>query len=491
VRSAPESLLLVTVDCLRADHCGFLGCSRGATPFLDSLANQSFVFTNAIASGVPTYYSLPALIASRYPLALGRDVIGIAEEESTLASEFHERGFETAAFIAANPYICSAFGYDHGFDTFRDFLVAPDARVEQRGNHFRNRANRALARACHSISPLGAAYDELYFRYCQKVSGANNESLDSMRQFPAADVIVDCAIEWVKANRGRRFVMWLHFMDPHAPYYPKADAARSMAGREITAGEARYLNSYWARGDLTRERLRPMVSDIQALYDAGILTVDSQLSRLKAAIADIGAWESCVVAVTADHGEEFLDHGGRFHAPCKLTDELIRVPLLVRVPGCSQRRAITDPFGVIDLSPTLLDVFDITAPASFRGKSCWQKILKREPWSSPVFTECAFGCTNPFERQTRTAPRLLSVRQGKYKLVVNFSLGTDQLFDLNSDPGEIQPLPETSAIEVRKTLLECARRHIALSSRSRDFDLRLAAQVSELRQEWSHAVRAN
>ena len=117
-----RSLILITIDCWRADHAGFLGYSRPTTPFLDSLAGASFVFQNALAAGAPTYYSLPAILASRYPLAEGRDLLGLAPEETTLASVLQESGFATAAFCAANPYLSPRFGYDFGFDVFRDLL---------------------------------------------------------------------------------------------------------------------------------------------------------------------------------------------------------------------------------------------------------------------------------------------------------------------------------------------------------------------------------
>src|SRR5579863_2989333 len=117
-----KSILLVTVDCMRADHVGFMGYRRPTTPFLDVLAGESFVFPAAIVAGAPTYYSLPAILASRYPLALGRDVLGLSPEEPTLASVLKQAGYATAGFSAANPYISSRFGYAHGFDTFRDYL---------------------------------------------------------------------------------------------------------------------------------------------------------------------------------------------------------------------------------------------------------------------------------------------------------------------------------------------------------------------------------
>src|SRR5271169_4671861 len=117
-----KSIVLVTVDCLRADHVGFMGYDRPTTPFLDSLARGSFVVPAAIVAGAPTYYSVPAILASRYPLALGRDVLGLGPDESTLASVLKQAGYATASFGAANPYVSPRFGYEQGFDTFRDFL---------------------------------------------------------------------------------------------------------------------------------------------------------------------------------------------------------------------------------------------------------------------------------------------------------------------------------------------------------------------------------
>src|SRR5947209_14982056 len=104
-----KSLLLITVDCLRADHVGFHGYRRGTTPFLDSLAPASFVLPKAMVAGAPTYFSFPAIMASRYPLALGRDVLGIAPQEPTLATSLQKAGYETAAFVAGNPYLSQRF----------------------------------------------------------------------------------------------------------------------------------------------------------------------------------------------------------------------------------------------------------------------------------------------------------------------------------------------------------------------------------------------
>src|SRR5579863_4671832 len=240
-----KSILLVTVDCLRADHVGFMGYQRPTTPFLDSLAAESFVFPAAIVAGAPTYYSFPAIMASRYPLALGRDVLGLAADEPTLASVLQHAGYATASFGAANPFVSSRFCYEHGFDTFRDFLdgnlepLSDDISV-QPDSGWKTRLNRHLQSLNTHLGPLGAVYDELYFQYCQRATQVAN-SVEALRRFPSADVIVKEACRWLASIGDRPFFLWLHLMDPHSPYYPKDEAMALMGRKPMTPFRARYL----------------------------------------------------------------------------------------------------------------------------------------------------------------------------------------------------------------------------------------------------------
>ena len=478
------SLILITVDCLRADHVGFHGYDRPTTPFLDGIAGESIVFQNAIAAGAPTYYAMPAILASRHPLALGRDVLGIAPEESTIASVLQESGFATAAFSAANPYLCSRFGYDRGFQVFADFLQSSGAGGQERvhGGSLKTRANQFLSHACHSVGLLGAAYDELYFRHCQRAATRSDISLDSARKFPSADVLVDHAIKWIKENSGQRFFLWLHFMDSHGPYFPKSEALEMIGAQRLNASQAVYLNSYWNRGDLGPERLRSKRDAVVSLYDAGIRWADEQISRLASSLMELNIWERCALAVTADHGEEFLDHGGRYHLPRKLTEELVHVPLLLRA-GDSAGSQVQSPFSLLDLAPTLLDVVGIPSPADFRGRSAWAQLRKGKPQERLVVSECVLECTNPFYPRDRMGPRLLAVRSNQFKLVLDFSAGVDYLYDLSRDPAEKSPLPLGEAEDVRNRLLKHAKKHLVESSQSRDFDKRIASKVREFRLE--------
>jgi arylsulfatase A-like enzyme len=484
-----QSLVLVTVDCLRADHVGFLGYRRPTTPFLDEVAREALIFQNAVVAGAPTYYYFPAILASRPPLALGRDIVGLARGEPSLATTLKQAGYATAAFCAGNPYLTNRFGYDHGFDTFDDFLGdLPDNYVA--GSHtspWLTVLNRQLEQWSHKTAWLGRLYDDAYFEYCQRIAMPAPKSLDELRRFPSADQLVDHAKDWLGSLEDGPFFLWLHFMDPHAPYYPVQTALQLM-GSETTPGRARYLNSYWNRGLLKQDRFRRYQHEIMALYDAGLRWVDAQIARLTDHLQELGRWDSCVFAFTADHGEEFLEHGGRFHSPGKLTEELIRVPLLLRVPGFGKLSAAQNPVSLLHLAPTLLDILDIDVPAEFHGKSFWVDLQNGRSCHEPAVVECISGATNPFHRANRAGRRVLAVRDARYKLVWELGGGQELLFDLHDDPKEIHPLPVKKEPLIRRKLMMQARQHLFQTRDKRDQRVRCRALVQELAREWQNGT---
>jgi arylsulfatase A-like enzyme len=476
-----NSVVLVTVDCLRADHTGFLGYDRPTTPFLDQLASQSVVFRNATAAGIPTYHSLPSIMASRFPLSVGRDVVGLARDEPTIASVLRERGFKTAGFVAGNPYLSKRYGYQNGFDVFEDFLnVAIDPGRSFSGPNGEARSLQRLRISaenfCHGLGPIGAVYDRLYFRYAMSRAKNRPRSLDQLRRYPAADLVVDAAAQWLAEINGEPFFLWLHFMDPHGPYYPPEDALRTMGNSELTAARATYLNWFWNR-DFPSSRRSRHLREITALYDAGIRWVDAQLNRLANVLQDLHTWNECIFAVTADHGEEFLDHGGAFHFPPKLTQEMIHVPLLLRDPDVTKAFEIANPFSLVDLAPTLLEAVGVTPPSRFTGTSHWRTLRSEQPEDREVITEALLS--NPCD-PGGSGSRLMAVRHKQYKVIVDFSAGTDRLFNLENDPHELHPLPAKDAADIRKSLLLHAQKHLANSAEKHDSSLRLTILLREL-----------
>jgi arylsulfatase A-like enzyme len=508
-----QSLIFVTIDCLRADHCGFMGYGVPTTPFLDQLAAQSFVFSNAIVAGVPTYYSFPAIMASRYPLALGREVLGLAPGEINLASVLRDAGYNTAFFGAANPYLSPQFGYNFGFDTFRDFLqdhdldhddlpVHPSDSVlpSQIESHWKTRLNAALANLSHKIPATGSAYDELYFRYCQRRSALQSPSFDLLRRFPAADVIVNQAEAWLSSIGDGPFFLWLHFMDPHAPYYPTEDALK-LLGNSQTASRARYLNAFWNRSDLGSHRLHRHNKEMIAMYDAGIRWVDTQLARLVEVLRRSHRWENCIFTVTADHGEEFLDHDGRYHAP-SLSEELIHVPLLIRVPGVAEpgdkkKNIRRDPFSLLHLAPTLLAAANAPIPGDFQGTNYWPNLQQENAWPSPppAIAECVADSTNPFRTGQSLGFRQLAIREPRYKLILTFNqenkILSESLFDLEADPAERHPLHNSANRADRRRLLQAALEHLRSSHPLRGSDAHLRMRLRGITRKLTDASQTS
>ena len=492
--ASQKSVLLVTVDCMRADHAGFMGYQRATTPFLDQLAAKSSVFPTAITGGAPTYFSFPTILASRFPLALGRDQLGLAPGEITLASFLKGSGYTTAAFCAGNPYLSRRFGYDQGFDRFEDHLGAKTGPLTDglpqlpANGGWGSAVNRRLDRYSHRVGVLGSVYDELYFQYCQRWATPKAASLDEQRRFPAADVIVNEALAWLNGVGNEPFFLWLHLMDPHSPYYPTEAALQAMGEERMTAFRARYLNSYWNRGNLAPNRLTRHRDEIVRLYDAGIRWVDMQMARLVDGLQGLNKWEKCIFAFTADHGEEFLDHGGRYHPPDRLNDELIHVPLLLRVPEATPKPISKSPFSHLHLAPTLLEAAGAPVPDSFQGRSFWRDVREGTQRDGAAISESVAGCTNPFPRENRLGHRVLAVREARFKLTISFNPVQERLYDLEADPAERSPLPPGAEKAVRRRLLEVAREHLERSSSKRDVPARLRSRLRELQLEWATAV---
>jgi len=443
------------------------------------------------------------------PLALGRDVVGLAPGEDTLATTLRQAGYATAAFTAANPYISRRFGYDQGFDVFRDFLDfdAPATAVaystRSAGNTSRStKINRWLKRTAQAAG-LGKLYDGLYFQYCVRLAAPPVQSTDSLRKYPSADAVIGSSESWLASLGSRPFFLWIHLMDAHFPYYPPAAALQEFSGRQPLPHRVRYLNEYWNRSDLDARRLQRYKHAVTDLYDSGIRWVDMGIARLVSFLRRLNRWDECVFALTADHGEELLERGRRYHAPISLTEEIVHVPLVICVPGqrsgehrAPHRTEAASPpptklvFSHLHLAPTLLEILDVPPPHSFQGTSQWRRLQPDAVVPAAVINghedvaiaECIYGCTNPLHAETLLSARLLGVRDSRYKLVIRLEPGAvEELYDLQSDAGEQNPLADSGTAAIRCRLLRAAAEHMQRTSTAKLASARLRTLMRDLR----------
>lgn len=300
-----ENIVLVTVDSLRADHCGFMGYDEDTTPTLDRLAEDGLVFENAISPGPSTHESTTAIFTGEYPIDRGsvplsersgqeevaqrmRNIRQHMSARESLAERLSEMGYETGAFTS-NPWTSRFFDFDHGFDHFEDFMDT-DSTSEQYENIFD-----------------GGNSTPLYLMRLLK------SWRDGQNMFKSWEVFYDDIVEWTE-NAEEPYFLWIFLVDAHMPYLvPKEFQTQSPL---LT-----YPSNMWLY--LKDKRFAPLVrKPLMRSYDDSIRYVDAFLDELSSDLADD------LLVVHADHGEGFGEHGRYGHCPL-MYEEFVRVPFVV------------------------------------------------------------------------------------------------------------------------------------------------------------------
>jgi arylsulfatase A-like enzyme len=252
-------------------------------------------------------------------------------------------------------------------------------------------------------------------------------------------------------------------MDVHHPYVPPAEHQRRFRDEPVTDRDAVQLRRKMLESpeEITDQEFNTLID----LYDSEIAYVDAQVDRLIETLQT--EWENDpVIAFTADHGEEFLDHGGFSHS-ATFHDEVIHVPLLVGT-GEEETGESDNLVGLMDLAPTLADKADVDRPGTYRGQPLSQV---EDQWNrSEVIAEWA---------DTDTDDRRFAVRTTNWKYIREEN-GDEQLYDLTADPDEMNDLA-TETPDVLSDLRETLEDHLATLDESRE-DLGDVEMDEEVRQ---------
>lgn len=447
-----KSIILITVDSLRADRVG-----ASLTPNIERWAGKATRLTGAVANGPHTGASFPSILASSY-LSRG----GFSESTPSLAETLKARGYRTAAFVAANPYISRLGGYARGFETFVDWMEVG------RGD---------VAKKFKGIAGTGGILRRwLGPRRLPVMQFVNGLLGRRQRPFPPGQAVAEEALKWLGSGRGPVF-LWIHLMDLHYPYLSK-DRPAEVSRIEFASGLGRALLGGPGGGaDLMRR-----------LYDFRVRDVDAVTARLLDGIAGWSGGSNAVIAFTADHGEQFAERGSYAH-PSSLFEEQLRVPLVIGEAG-ADASVLPGQFPLIDLSPTLLGLVGLDPPAAWQGADQSRPILGRAsgdfvfhaiseaPHIGGGQIPMAFPGVEP--RESERIFWTFSVRSRKWKYIFDDEGQKELLFDLEKDPGELDDRARGEA-EVIHRLRELLRVHRSGSlAPSGSADRRLSAGEEEL-----------
>ena len=465
---APDvNVLLLVVDALRPDHLGAWGYDRPTSPTIDRLAREGLRFQNAYAQAPCTNESTATLVTSLYPSAhnINRNGDVLPDSCLTLMQGMQGSGYRTA-ILSANPYVSPLTGFGGGVSFFYSEAV-PYTRA----------------------SVLRSASDKLYrvFGPAAACIPAMVSRLENLVPLPPGQVgytggdaaVMNAALlEWIDRDPGSGFFAYLHYMEPHEPYDPPdpydemfdpgfEGFRRIFPPRRVGPGGLHVADT----DPLPEDEFRNMV----ARYDGEIAYFDSQLGNLLDELGNRGLLENTLVVITADHGEEFFDHGkwGHSHA---LYEELVRVPLILWWPGRIEGGQSADWIvRHIDLMPTILGVVgatDLLEAANLEGTNLWPVIETggMPPEELPAYSE--LSGIGGFSR---------SLRLGDMKVIVPVDGGAApvMLFDLSSDPEE-----DTNLAPVRPELTSTL-----VSESKRIFDGSRARKIEPRRSSLDPATR--
>ena len=360
------TVVLIVADTLRADAPG------PSTPALTALARNGVNFRAARSVSSWTWPSTASLLTGLDPLEhrlLDANHPIMSPSVTTLAELFAQRGYTTGAFVA-NALVSEQAGLHRGFETF---VLLPNARADT----------------------------------------------------------LDARVEaWLEETAGTARLLYVHYMDPHAPYLPAGplDAARGPLLGHEALGAA--MSSGLHLG-LDHPDTRALVDALRAGYAQEVADLDRGLARLLGALERDGALRDALVVFVADHGEEFLEHGAINHG-WHLFDETLAVPLTVTGFGASalEPRRVDVPVSTRDLLPTICDLLGIAAPA---GRAPPWDLRSGEPLpASPIFGQTLIGRDHGVARSFEKA----CVIQDGHKLVLVPETGAVALYRLGDDPFE-------------------------------------------------------
>jgi choline-sulfatase len=404
----PVNIVLITIDALRPDHLGCYGYKRNTSPHIDRLANSGILFTQAISQGMNTFSSVPSIITSTYPFTHGVFMCGqsISVSSKTLAEILKSRNYSTGLISGYNLF-AKIGGLNRGFDMFR--CGPPFLSITKKISRI-----KAVFRSFFRMKPKAPEHCVIY----------------------DARKITQAANKWIAHKKHKPFFLWIHYFEAHGFYKNLPGAYKEMfLSDDFYAREKRAPVSN-ATADVYAgfcripyymiEEGRTDLAYYIAQYDAAIRYIDEQIGVLLEQLKKLGLYDNTILILTADHGESlgehnfYLDHN-------TLYDEVIKVPLLIKLDRVSSKKMIVDEqVQSIDIVPTLLGILNIQSPRKMQGLSLLP-LLSGEKVHDPDY---AFAASLDG----------IAMRSKGWKLIYALKAATYELYNLRDDPHELNNL---------------------------------------------------
>ena len=367
------NIVLITIDTLRADHLGSYGYPRPSSPSIDRLAESGLLFERALAAAPWTLPSMASLHTSLYPPEHG--AIGartpLPDDLTTLAESLQGAGYHTTGFVT-HVFVSRRYGLAQGFRAFDESLVQGHEAVT---------SEELTANALGYLRRLGS----------------------------------------------EPFFLWVHYFDPHFSYvrHPEFDFVEADASPDRFGYEELLVAEPALRDGAVPDPFS--VETVESIYDEEIAFTDAAIGRLLEGIEGLDLDRPIVTALTADHGEYFMERG-RFGHGRDVYDELLHVPLIISgdIDETLKGRRVPEAVEVTSLAYTLAELGQVE-DNPFQGRDL---LAVNDRERRIVFS---YGCY-----AWGSDERKIMVESEGWKLIRHLDDGRFELYDVGRDPQELE-----------------------------------------------------
>jgi arylsulfatase A-like enzyme len=450
------NIVLIMTDQQRADFFASEGFPVDTMPRVEALGRTGTRFRRAYTPMPTCTPARTSLMTGRFPKATRVKQNWSPEKSVTFSKDLPQ-------VLHANGYTVNLSGKNHSYlgPSDFDFYCAPYSHTHgpaDRASEIEKQADQWLYDLDHQVAAEPTPFP-LETQLCAR--------------------IVDDAIACIDQNRDNPFFLWLSLPEPHNPYqapepYFSMFAPEQMPERHGSPQQSLARGGHWQwLVELFEEKRPGYDADwrrYRAVYAGMLRMIDDQVARFLDHLESQGLGENTIVIFLSDHGDYAGDHGLQ-RKGAGLPECLVRVPLMISGPGIKQRDNETDFVSLVDLFPTICEAIGTEIPAGVQGRSLWPMLTGQaypEREFDSIYAELGIGDLpyQPGERPELHFPyegrvidelnsvtqsgNLKMVRRGDCKLLFD-SMGQKALFDLATDPGELENLYDHPAYAATRT----------------------------------------
>jgi len=388
VPTGAPNVLLISVDSLRRDHVGTYGYPLPTTPTIDRLAAEGVIFRHAVSTTSWTLAAHAALLTGVHDARHGATVPAAILSESipTLAEAFRAAGYRTVG-LYSGPFLHPHFGLARGFEEYIDCT------------------SYGLEDATNPAHP--------------RVHASSHKDVTNPR-------LAESFARVVARTDTRPFFFFVHMWDVHYDLVPPPPYDRMFSSDPSPPDVDRDFRHDRAFVPGMDER---SYRQVIALYDGEIRFTDETIEKMLGQLRASGLLDDTIVVVTSDHGEEFLEHGGKGHRN-SLFDEVLAVPLVFWSPTRLRPGVVETAASLVDVAPTLAGLAKLPDLEGIDGRALF------DIHGAPV-TDARIAISEL--RASVRRPKLVAAQRYPDKVIRDVKTGAESYYDLAEDPREREP----------------------------------------------------